>query len=144
VVSLGLISSVFYPMISFWLLGTLYSSIWWPQIVKSARRNLRKPLLKRYVIGTSICRQFFILCECDTKLENLVTNLSPTRFVWLSRKCSGRRCKWLVFCPRLLRIVTDEPVAWVWTFPAMMALQVVVILLQEYIGPAFFLPPGVS
>jgi len=95
-------------MVGFWLLGLMYSSIWWPQIVKSARRNLRKPLSKRYVVGTSLCRQFFVL--------------------------------YLFGCPE--NVVGTEPVEYVWVLVALMALQVVVIFLQEYVGPAFFLPSG--
>jgi len=39
-------------------------------------------------------------------------------------------------CPE--NVVGTEPVEYVWVLVALMALQVVVIFLQEYVGPAFF------
>jgi len=108
VVVTGLFTSILFPTVTLWLIGTVYSSIWWPQIIKSARRNLRKPLSKRYVLGTSLCRQFFVL--------------------------------YFLGCPE--NVVRTGEEKHIWILVAMMALQVVVLFLQEYLGPAFFLPSG--
>ena len=40
-----------------------YTSIWLPQIVRSARRGRTSGLATEYIFGTTACRLYFLLCR---------------------------------------------------------------------------------
>lgn len=70
--------------------GCVYSSLWIPQIYRSAVRGSRPGLSMEYIIGGSLGRLFFALCEfffC-TKITNGCIYILFIRYFWLSRKCS--------------------------------------------------------
>ncbi|KAG8694431.1 hypothetical protein FRC09_009853 [Ceratobasidium sp. 395] len=50
------------PRLVLYAIGALYS-FWVPQIARNLKRGTRKALQKRYVIGTTLCRLFFPLCN---------------------------------------------------------------------------------
>ncbi|KAK2463660.1 hypothetical protein APHAL10511_004411 [Amanita phalloides] len=49
------------PLLSIVSVVIAYSSIWLPQVVRSARRGRTSGLASEYVIGTTACRLFFLL-----------------------------------------------------------------------------------
>ena len=51
------------PLLSIIFVTAAYSSIWLPQIVRSARRGRTSGLANEYVFGTTICRLYFLLCK---------------------------------------------------------------------------------
>jgi hypothetical protein len=51
------------PILSMFFVAITYSYIWLPQIVRSACRGRTSGLTKEYIIGTTICRLFGVLCE---------------------------------------------------------------------------------
>ncbi len=89
------VHTLFHPDMAFWMLGIMYSFIWLPQIVRSARRNSGRALRKRYVIGTSLCRQFFALCKLNsitlcTSLTRADMFACPENVVGLEVTCKAR------------------------------------------------------
>src|SRR6266576_5810066 len=40
-----------------------YTSIWLPQIVRSACRGRTSGLASEYILGTTVCRLYFLLCK---------------------------------------------------------------------------------
>lgn len=51
------------PSMTVFFVGTVYSFFWMPQIVRSARRGRSSGLTAEYLIGTTICRLYFVLCK---------------------------------------------------------------------------------
>ncbi|KAF8631897.1 hypothetical protein AX15_002157 [Amanita polypyramis BW_CC] len=49
------------PLLSIIFVTAAYSSIWLPQIVRSARRGRTSGLANEYIFGTTICRLYFLL-----------------------------------------------------------------------------------
>ncbi|KZS94573.1 hypothetical protein SISNIDRAFT_409713 [Sistotremastrum niveocremeum HHB9708] len=61
-IGLGLFLKVlFHPALLFTIMGLLYTLLWVPQIIRSARRNTMRAMSLQYVIGTTIGRAFFPL-----------------------------------------------------------------------------------
>lgn len=57
-----LFNLIFSPVLAVYAIGAIYSLLWIPQIVRSARRNSRPGLSKEYLIGSTVGRLFFALC----------------------------------------------------------------------------------
>jgi transmembrane E3 ubiquitin-protein ligase len=53
---------IFSPVLALYAIGIIYSLLWIPQIVRSARRGSRPGLTKGYLIGSTMGRLFFVLC----------------------------------------------------------------------------------
>lgn len=51
------------PTLAMLFVATTYSCFWLPQIIRSARRSRSSGLAVEYVVGTTICRLCFALCE---------------------------------------------------------------------------------
>jgi hypothetical protein len=51
------------PSLALLFVASMYSMFWFPQIIRSARRGRPSALSAEYLIGTSICRLYFALCE---------------------------------------------------------------------------------
>jgi transmembrane E3 ubiquitin-protein ligase len=51
------------PTLTVLFVGATYSSIWLPQIVRSARRNRESGLAKEYIIGITLIRLASAMCE---------------------------------------------------------------------------------
>ncbi|KZP30544.1 hypothetical protein FIBSPDRAFT_777298 [Athelia psychrophila] len=94
------------PSMTMLFVGGVYSFFWMPQIVRSARRGRSSGLTAEYLVGTTICRLYFLL--------------------------------YFLACPK--NVLDVDPRWWSYLLALFMSLQVVVILLQEHLGPAFFLP----
>ncbi len=50
--------------IPLFFIGSLYSWMWMLQIYRSARRARSSGLSTEYLVGTTVGRLFFALCEC--------------------------------------------------------------------------------
>lgn len=48
--------------------GSLYTSMWTAQIYRAVRRGRTSGLTAEYVVGTTLCRLYYILCEFKTSL----------------------------------------------------------------------------
>ncbi|KIJ55286.1 hypothetical protein M422DRAFT_774359 [Sphaerobolus stellatus SS14] len=72
---------IFSPSLAIFTLGVIYSSLWIPQIYRSARRGTRPALNKEYLIGTTIGRSFFALYVFACP-ENIL-GVEPSRYVWI-------------------------------------------------------------
>ena len=51
------------PSMTLLFVGCMYSFFWMPQIVRSARRGRSSGLTIEYLVGTTVCRLYFALCE---------------------------------------------------------------------------------
>ena len=51
------------PSLALLFVASMYSMFWFPQIIRSAKRGRPSALSTEYIIGTSICRLYFALCE---------------------------------------------------------------------------------
>lgn len=51
------------PSLALLFVASMYSMFWFPQIIRSAKRGRPSALSAEYLIGTSICRLYFALCE---------------------------------------------------------------------------------
>ncbi|KAH9829949.1 uncharacterized protein C8Q71DRAFT_717557 [Rhodofomes roseus] len=85
--------------------ASMYSFVWAVQIYRSVRRSRGSGLSTEYLVGTTICRLFFIL--------------------------------YFMGCPK--NILDVEPRRWVYVVPVLMFAQVATVLLQDRLGPTFFL-----
>lgn len=72
-IGLGLFLKVlFHPSLLFMIMGLLYTMIWVPQIIRSARRNTMRALSLEYVVGTTLGRAFFPLCGSSFRRSELL------------------------------------------------------------------------
>ncbi|KAF8508917.1 hypothetical protein JB92DRAFT_2950348 [Gautieria morchelliformis] len=71
---------IFSPVLALFAIGTIYSFLWAPQIVRSARRGSRPGLNKDYLIGSTMGRVFFALYIFGCP-EN-VLGVDPSPHVW--------------------------------------------------------------
>ncbi|EGO20800.1 hypothetical protein SERLADRAFT_442156 [Serpula lacrymans var. lacrymans S7.9] len=94
------------PSLALFFVGTMYSSFWLPQIVRSVRRSRSSALSKEYLVGTTICRLYFAL--------------------------------YFLACPKNVLDVDRRP--WIYILAVFILMQVIVLILQEQLGPTFFLP----
>ncbi|KIL69438.1 hypothetical protein M378DRAFT_69521 [Amanita muscaria Koide BX008] len=94
------------PLLSVIFVTIGYSSIWLPQIIRSARRARTSGLAKEYIFGTTVCRLYLLL--------------------------------YFMYCPR--NVLDVEPRRWMPLLAIFVFLQGLVIILQEWLGPSFFLP----
>jgi hypothetical protein len=67
------------PSLALAFLAIMYSSFWLTQIVRSVRRGRSSGLSKEYLLGTTVCRLFFALCEwhgveCSVKSLTMVSD----------------------------------------------------------------------
>ncbi|KAI0726059.1 hypothetical protein C8Q72DRAFT_998682 [Fomitopsis betulina] len=83
----------------------MYSFVWAVQIYRAVRRSRGSGLSVEYIIGTTVCRLFFLL--------------------------------YFMGCPK--NILDVEPRRWVYVVAVFMFAQAAVLLLQERLGPTFFL-----
>lgn len=67
-----------------------YTSIWLPQIVRSARRGRTSGLAREYIFGTTACRLYFLLCRWNVCCISESSDVH-LRFPDLSQKCFGDR-----------------------------------------------------
>lgn len=51
------------PSLALLFVASMYSMFWLPQIIRSARRGRPGALSAEYLVGTSVCRLYFALCE---------------------------------------------------------------------------------
>jgi transmembrane E3 ubiquitin-protein ligase len=51
------------PSMTLLFVGSMYSFFWMPQIIRSARRGRSSGLTVEYLLGTTVCRLYFALCE---------------------------------------------------------------------------------
>jgi hypothetical protein len=93
-------------MLSLFFVAITYSSIWLPQIVRSARRGRTSGLTKEYILGTTICRLFGAL--------------------------------YFLACPK--NVLEVEPRSWVYFLALFVFTQAFFVILQDELGPTFFLP----
>jgi transmembrane E3 ubiquitin-protein ligase len=117
-----------------------YSLIWLPQIVRSVRRGRTSGLAREYVLGTTICRLYLALCE--SFFDAGVTTGMLTMYVIDFLACPKNvldvepRC----VCYSILTLSINEPVAaWSYILAAFVCFQAIIVLLQEVLGPTFFL-----
>ncbi|KAF9219800.1 hypothetical protein BS17DRAFT_788799 [Gyrodon lividus] len=94
------------PSLTLFFVASMYSMFWLPQIIRSVKRGRSSALSTEYLVGTSICRLYFVL--------------------------------YFLTCPK--NVLDVEPRRWAYYLCAFFLLQVVVVLLQQQLGPAFFLP----
>lgn len=123
--------------------GSLYGFLWTPQLYRSVRRGRSSGLHAEYVIGVTLCRLFFILCE-----HKSLAGSSFNSAISLQTSSIVPRTFWTwsldvrVICILVLVILTVYA-AWIWCIALVMGMQIGIILLQERLGPTFFLPQGV-
>ncbi|KAF8586058.1 hypothetical protein K439DRAFT_1409339 [Ramaria rubella] len=72
---------VFSPVLAIFAIGMIYSFLWTPQIVRSARRGSRPGLNKDYLIGSTLGRLFFALYIFGCPENVLGIDSSP--YVWV-------------------------------------------------------------
>ena len=135
------------PSMTLLFVGSMYSFFWLPQIVRSARRSRSSGLTKEYLVGTTICRLFFALCEFIHRQCTMIhTHLFLNQTSWRARKTF---LMWNLGVSRHMfsnfgyLALTSLSSAWIYFLAVFMFLQVLVIILQEHLGPAFFLPKRV-
>jgi len=51
------------PSLALLFVASMYSMFWLPQIIRSAKQGRPSALGAEYLIGISICRLYFALCE---------------------------------------------------------------------------------
>lgn len=51
------------PSLTLFFVASMYSMFWLPQIIRSVKRGRSSSLSAEYLVGTSICRLYFALCE---------------------------------------------------------------------------------
>ena len=51
------------PSLALLFVASMYSMFWFPQIIRSVKRGRPSALSAEYLIGTSVCRLYFALCE---------------------------------------------------------------------------------
>lgn len=79
----------FYRAVYLNTLATCYLSMWWPQIFRNVKRNYRKALNKKFVIGMSVCRLLpfaYIFCYEDNVAlvePNYLTFAGLAAWVWI-------------------------------------------------------------
>ncbi|KAF9074941.1 hypothetical protein BDP27DRAFT_1316219 [Rhodocollybia butyracea] len=100
------------PTLTLLFVTITYSCIWLPQIWRSIRRGRNSGLSVEYLVGTTVCRLYLMLC------------------------------KLLFGLPR--NVLDVEPRYWSYYLAVFVCLQAMVLVLQEYFGPAFFLPKRFS
>lgn len=132
------------PSMTMLFVGGVYSFFWMPQIVRSARRGRSSGLTAEYLVGTTICRLYFLLCKLSFsrcmraafKLTAILDFLAcPKNVLDVDPRCELSSAS--------LSIISYTGSGWSYLLALFMSLQVVVILLQEHLGPAFFLPKRV-
>ncbi|KAF9005970.1 hypothetical protein BDQ17DRAFT_1423692 [Cyathus striatus] len=94
------------PTLSMIFVAVTYSSIWLPQIARSARRGRNSGLSREYILGTSLCRLYCAL--------------------------------YFLACPK--NVLEIEPRSWSYLLAVFVSFQALVLILQDYLGPSFFLP----
>lgn len=118
---------------------------WLPQISRAARTGRHSALTTEYLVGMTICRLLFAFCLYLTKLRFFrLTCVHPDYLGYSENilEISPRReCH---FAAVFFWSLINCAVAWIWTFGEWVALQVLFIQLQDFYGPAFFLPTRVS
>ncbi|KAF4593156.1 hypothetical protein EYR38_008868 [Pleurotus pulmonarius] len=76
-----LVRVILSPVMGVLYVAFSYSSIWMPQIIRSARRGRASGLSKEYLLGTSACRVYlmlyFLVCPKN------VLEVQPRRWTWL-------------------------------------------------------------
>jgi len=128
------------PSLALFFVGSMYSLFWLPQIIRSVRCGRSSVLTVEYVIGTSICRLWFPLCEPIFLL--CWFSLLGYRFLGQLLECIGRGA-----ATYALRLESESgltfSLGWVYILAVFVLFQVGVVLLQQWLGPAFFLPSRV-
>ncbi|CAL1715555.1 unnamed protein product [Somion occarium] len=105
--------------------GCLYAFMWFPQIHRAVRRGRTSGMSAEYLIGATLCRLYFLLCECYC-----CSAVSLSAYIIFSID--------FMACPK--NILDVEPRRWVYLVALFMGLQVAILLLQDLFGPSFFLP----
>lgn len=94
------------PFLSTVFVAATYSSIWLPQIIRSARRGRSSGLSKEYVVGVTVLRLYGAL--------------------------------YFLMCPK--NVLDVESRSWAPLLAICVILQAGLVILQDTIGPSFFLP----
>lgn len=123
-----------------------YSFIWFPQIVRSARRGRSSGLKKEYIIGTTICRLYSAMCQpffvCCTLAT---THIRYNRFPSLSEKRTRSRASRCEFSIQTTCFTESQYLTgWSYLLALFVCLQALTLILQELLGPTFFLPQKVA
>lgn len=63
-------------------IGALYGSMWLVQIYRTIRRGRASGLAAEYLVGVSVCRLYYLLCECQI-LRPCLLWLTLRRFLGL-------------------------------------------------------------
>ncbi|KAG6374644.1 hypothetical protein JVT61DRAFT_4009 [Boletus reticuloceps] len=113
------------PSLALFFVATMYSMYWLPQVIRSAKRGRSTALSAEYLIGTSICRLYFALyfLTCPRNVLD-VGPRSALPSISLFFRVGDRS------------VMTG----WAYYLCAFVLFQVGVVLLQQRLGPTFFLP----
>lgn len=105
-------------------------SFWMPQIVRNVKRGSRRALDNLYVIGMTLSRLYLPLC----KLNRMIAIV-----FWSQRTDNTPPCspKDAFACPD--NILGQRMQSWIWLVVLWLALQVLVLFLQDTLGPRFFI-----
>jgi transmembrane E3 ubiquitin-protein ligase len=125
-------------------IGALYCSLWAAQIYRAVRRGRTSGLTAEYLIGTTVCRLYYLLCKFFFSLSLCwffygvnwqISSLVQKMFLILNKDASDLFTPW--------GSMLTSQAAWVYGVVIFVVLQVTVIMLQEYFGPTLILPRGV-
>lgn len=94
------------PVLSMIFICLTHSTIWLPQIIRSARRGRSSGFTREYIIGVTLCRLALAL--------------------------------YFIACPK--NVLEVEPRNWAWLLAVFVCTQACILILQEQLGPSFFLP----
>ena len=84
-----------------------YTSIWLPQIVRSARRGRTSGLASEYIFGTTACRLYFLLCKWNVCGISEGSDVH-LRFLVLPQKCFRDRIAECVSVILQVRLISYE------------------------------------
>lgn len=79
---------IFSPILALFAIGLIYTFLWAPQIIRSARRGSRPALRKEYLIGSTAARMFFALCEYRAFLSEVYCLILPFQIFSAAQRMS--------------------------------------------------------
>lgn len=71
--------------------GSLYTLMWVSQIYRAVRRGRTSGLTAEYVVGTTLCRLYYILCKFYRILFFKKPLIRPCRFLGMPEEYPGCR-----------------------------------------------------
>lgn len=133
------------PTLSLLFVAFTYSLIWLPQIIRSVRKVRGSGLEWEYVVGVTAGRVWFLLCEYFLTLFcNGQVLIGYVRFACMPQECAGCQTTSYVSvsfpsCPSTETLCLE----WSYLLAAFISLQGLIVILQDWISPTFFIPSRV-